>query len=41
MAMENPATHAGVIVNTSSDNSKGRSVGSNLAVFAEEASAPR
>ncbi len=41
MAMENPATHTGMIVNTSSDNRKGRAVGSNLAVFAEAASALR
>ncbi len=34
MAMENPVTHAGAIVNVSSDNPNGRSVGSNLAVFA-------
>jgi exopolysaccharide biosynthesis protein len=41
LAMENPATHKGAIVNTSSDNRNGRSVGSNLAVFVEEAPAPR
>ena len=34
MAMENPVTHVGAIVNVSSDNPSGRSVGSNLAVFA-------
>jgi len=34
LAMENPATHAGEIVNVSSDNPGGRAVGSNLAVFA-------
>lgn len=35
MAMENPVTHAGGIVNVSSDNPNGRAVGSNLAVFAK------
>jgi exopolysaccharide biosynthesis protein len=34
MAMQNPATGVGAIVNVSSDNPNGRSVGSNLAVFA-------
>jgi hypothetical protein len=34
LAMENPATHAAVVVNNSSDNPDGRSVGSNLAIFA-------
>jgi exopolysaccharide biosynthesis protein len=34
MAMENPVTHVGAIVNVSSDNPNGRAVGSNLAVFA-------
>ena len=34
MAMENQVTHVGRIVNVSSDNPNGRSVGSNLAVFA-------
>jgi exopolysaccharide biosynthesis protein len=34
LAMENPATHVGEIVNVSSDNPGGRAVGSNLAVFA-------
>ena len=38
MAMENPVTHVGGIVNGSSDNPNGRSVGSNLAVFAKGAS---
>lgn len=33
LAMESPATHAGVLVNASEDNSGGRSVGSNLAIF--------
>lgn len=33
LAMEDPLTHAAAIVNTSSDNPRGRSVGSNLAVF--------
>lgn len=33
LAMEDPVTHATAIVNTSSDNPKGRSVGSNLAIF--------
>jgi len=42
LAMENPATHTGAIVNTSSDNHhNGRAVASNLAVFADEAAAPR
>lgn len=34
MAMEDRTKHQGIIVNTSSDNPKGRSVASNLAVFA-------
>ena len=34
MAMEDPATHNRSIVNVSSDNPAGRSVGSSLAVFA-------
>jgi len=34
MAMEDPATHVASIVNVSSDNPDGRSVGSSLAVFA-------
>ena len=34
MAMEDPVTHRGAMVNQSSDNPDGRSVGSNLAVFA-------
>jgi exopolysaccharide biosynthesis protein len=39
MAMENPVTHADFLFNTSSDNPQGRSVASNLAVFAEPAKA--
>jgi exopolysaccharide biosynthesis protein len=35
MAMEDPARHTDALVNKSSDNAKGRSVGSNLAVFAQ------
>jgi exopolysaccharide biosynthesis protein len=35
MAMENPVTHVGGIINVSSDNPNGRLVGSNLAVFAK------
>ena len=34
MAMENPVTRTGSLVNTSSDNPAGRAVGSSLAVFA-------
>jgi len=34
LAMENPSTHAGVLVNVSDDILHGRYVGSNLAVFA-------
>jgi hypothetical protein len=34
LAMENPATHVGELVNVSDDNPQGRYVGSNLAVFA-------
>ena len=34
MAMQNPSTGLGSIINVSSDNPNGRSVGSNLAVFA-------
>jgi len=34
MAMEDPASHADALVNRSSDSAKGRSVGSNFAVFA-------
>jgi exopolysaccharide biosynthesis protein len=34
LAMEDPATQTGRIVNASSDNPSGRSVGSNLAIFA-------
>ena len=41
LAMENPVTHAGEVVNVSSDNPKGRSVGSNLAVFAVPATPKR
>lgn len=40
MAMENPVTRADEIVNVSSDNPGGRSVGSNLAVFADRAPSP-
>jgi hypothetical protein len=36
MAMEDPITHSGRIVNYSSDNEVGRAVGSNLAVFARK-----
>jgi hypothetical protein len=41
MAMEGRATHQGAVVNTSSDNPKGRSVASNLAVFADPVALPR
>ena len=41
LAMENPVTHIGFIVNVSSDNPRGRSVGSNLAVFAATAPVER
>ncbi len=34
MAMEDPMTHIGRLVNSSSDNAQGRGVGSSLAVFA-------
>jgi exopolysaccharide biosynthesis protein len=34
LAMENAATHAAAVINNSSDNPTGRSVGSNLAIFA-------
>jgi len=34
LAMENPTTHVGELVNVSDDNPRGRYVGSNLAVFA-------
>ena len=34
LAMEDPVTHVRTIVNASSDNPAGRSVGSSLAVFA-------
>jgi exopolysaccharide biosynthesis protein len=37
LVMENPATHAAALVNDSSDNPAGRSVGSNLAIFARTA----
>ena len=36
LAMEDPKTHAGKIMNVSSGNSNGRAVGSNLAVFAAD-----
>lgn len=35
LAMQDPVTHTGDIVNESSDNPQGRAVGSNLAVFAQ------
>jgi exopolysaccharide biosynthesis protein len=35
MVLENRSMHKGALFNTSSDNANGRSVGSNLAVFAE------
>ena len=41
LAMENRGTHIGEIVNVSSDNPKGRAVGSNLAVFATPTPTPR
>jgi hypothetical protein len=34
LAMQDPVTHTGALVNVSSDNPQGRAVGSNLAVFA-------
>jgi exopolysaccharide biosynthesis protein len=34
LAMEDPVTHSGKLINVSSDNPNGRAVGSNLAVFA-------
>jgi len=37
MAMEDPATHVRSVVNVSSDNPRGRAVGSSLAVFASPA----
>jgi phosphodiester glycosidase len=40
MAMEDPATHNRSIVNASSDNPAGRSVGSSLAVFARPSPKP-
>ncbi len=39
MALENPMTHTGAVVNTSSDNPAGRAVGSSLAVFARPGAA--
>jgi hypothetical protein len=36
LAMEDPKTHAGKIINVSSANHNGRAVGSSLAVFADE-----
>jgi hypothetical protein len=36
LAMEDPATHAGEIMNVPADNPLGRAVGSNLAVFAAD-----
>ena len=41
LAMEDMAAHRGVIANVSSDNPKGRAVGSNLAVFASRNSRPQ
>ena len=40
LAMEDPKTHAGKIMNVSSDNSNGRALGSNLADFTSENVAP-
>jgi exopolysaccharide biosynthesis protein len=40
LAMQNPATHVGQIVNVSSDNPNGRSAGSNLAIFAAPVPVP-
>jgi hypothetical protein len=40
MAMEDPSTHSGRMVNYSSDNEAGRAVGSNLAVFARKNGVP-
>ena len=40
LAMEDPATRTGSIVNVSSDNPGGRAVGSNLEVFAAGVAAP-
>jgi exopolysaccharide biosynthesis protein len=34
LAMEDPVTHEAALVNASSDNLRGRSVGSSLAIFA-------
>ena len=41
MAMEDPVTGKGKIVNVSSDNPKGRKVASNLAVIAKPRAEPR
>ena len=41
MAMEDPVTHAGAVVNKSSDKPDGRPVASNLAVFAQPVEALR
>jgi exopolysaccharide biosynthesis protein len=41
LAMQNPITHVGRIMNVSSDNPNGRLVGSNLAVFAADAPTER
>ena len=40
LAMQDPATLKGRLVNTSSDNPRGRAVGSSLAIFAELLPAP-
>jgi hypothetical protein len=40
LAMEDPATHVGGIVNVSGDDPRGRAVGSNLAVFVAPVSVP-
>ena len=40
MAMEDPATHEALMVNQSSDNPNGRSVGSSLAIFARPFTPP-
>jgi exopolysaccharide biosynthesis protein len=37
LAMEDPATHAGAVVNVPSDKAGSRAVASNLAVFAQPA----
>ena len=39
LAMENPATHQGQIINVSADNFLGRAVGSSLVVFADDPNA--